>query len=79
MLTIEHIKRRVKELFESSPNIHVNVSRLNPKLIVNNAPAKIVAVYPHIFQIEEYSSGNAKRHIVQYNELLTKHFEIIEL
>lgn len=79
MLAAEHIKSRIKELYRSSPEIHINVSRINPKVQLDNFPVKITGVYPHIFVIEEYSKGTARRHSVQYNELLTNNFEIIEL
>jgi len=38
----------------------------------------IKGVYPHIFQIEERSSGSTKCHTLQYTDVLLHHIEIVE-
>ena len=57
----------------------MNISISHPKLILKNAPAVLKGVYPHIFQIEERSSGVPKCHIIQYTEIITKQIELVEL
>lgn len=79
MLTLDNIKKRIKELYETNPNIHVNVSISSPKIVVTDFPVVITGIYPHIFQIEENYSGRPKRHSIQYNDVLTNHFNIAEL
>ena len=56
---LQQIRQRISERYRSNPNIHINVSLRQPKLHLNNVPVKITAVYQHIFQVEETSSGAA--------------------
>ena len=79
MNSIDKIKRKIKEIYESDPNVHINVSFSHPKLCIKNAPAVIKDIYPNIFRIEEYSGGYAKYHIIRYADLMTNQIEIIEL
>ncbi len=79
MATETLIREQIKHLFENAPEIHMNVELSRPRLSLQNAPAKILGVYPHIFQIEECSNGVAKRHILQYSDILTRRIIIMEL
>jgi uncharacterized protein Veg len=79
MATESYIRAQILQLFQTNPNIHMNVSLSRPKLVLENAPAKILSVYPHIFQIEECSCGAPKKHILQYSDILTRHIVITEL
>ena len=79
MVSLNIIKGKIRRLFITNPNIHINVSLVSPKINLKNEPAVIKGVYPHIFQIEECSSGSPKVHTVQYAEVLLNHFEIVEL
>ena len=79
MNRIEWIKGVIKRLYETDPNIHVNVRITHPKVIVDGAPVKIIGVYRNIFQIEEYSSGRPIQHTFQYGDVLTGHIVIAEL
>ena len=79
MSSLDTIKKKIQKLFATDPNIHVNVSINKPRIRLINEPAVIKGVYPHIFQIEEYSSGAAVCQSIQYNALLTGQVEIIEL
>ncbi len=79
MATEVYIRTKITELFQSNPNIHMNVSLSRPRLQLENAPAKILGVYPHIFQIEESSTGKVRRHILQYSDILTHQIVIAEL
>lgn len=76
---IQQIRRRILEHYQNDPKIHINVSFVRPKLHLNNVPAEIVGVYAHIFQIEETSSGQVKRHTLQYTDVLTHNIEILDL
>ncbi len=79
MASLESITANIKALAAKNPNIHMNVTLTNPRLTLENAEAKIVGVYPHIFQIEENSSGSAKRHTLQYTDVLIGNVIISEL
>jgi len=78
MTALEIVKNKIKNLYETNPNIRINVTLSHPKIIFRNDPVTIKAVYPHIFIIEEYTSGKAKTHTLQYTDILTKQIEIID-
>ena len=46
---------------------------------LSNVPVKITGVYRHIFQVEEDSSGQPKRHALQYADVLTHDIELLNL
>ncbi len=77
--SIEIIAAKVKALAETNPTIHMNVILTSPRITLENVQAKIVGVYPHIFQIEETSSGSVKRHTLQYTDILIGNVTIAEL
>ncbi len=79
MTLLDTIKSKIRGLYESNPNIHINVSISHPKVCLKNEPAVLKGVYPHIFQIEEHSSGYPKCHTVQYTDVITKQVEIVEM
>lgn len=76
---LQQIQQNILERYHSNPNIRINVSLRKPKLELNDVPVQIIGVYKHIFQIEESSSGNAKRHTLQYGDVLTHNIEILDL
>lgn len=77
--TIQTIRKDIRNLFETDPHIHVNVTMRHPKVSVQNGPAVIKGVYPNIFQIEENENGYVRCHSVQYNDVLIGRVEILEL
>lgn len=79
MKTVDEIKRKIKELYESSPCVHISVNMTRPRLIISNSPAVIKGVYPNIFRIEEMSSGYPRSHSLQYTDVLIGHIKISEL
>ena len=79
MKTIQDIKSEIKNLYETNPNIHINVKASRSKSLVEMAPAVIKNVYPKFFCIEECSNGHAKRHSIQYAEVLMGNVAIAEL
>ena len=80
MNTIDMIKTDITALFHTHPEVHINVTVTRPKkLTFHNQPAFIKGVYPHVFQIEEWSSGSPKCYSYQYADVLTGNIEIIEI
>ena len=53
MSTLEIIREKIRHLYETNPEVHMNVVLDNPRTVLKNTPAKIVGVYPYIFRIEE--------------------------
>ena len=76
---LEQIRRRISERYRSDPYIRINVSLRQPKLRLSNVPVKITGVYRHIFQVEESSSGQLKRHALQYADVLTHNIELLDI
>ena len=76
---LQQIRQRISERYRSDPNIRINVSLRQPKLHLNNVPVKITGVYRHIFQVEEDSSGQSKRHALQYADVLTHDIELLDI
>lgn len=60
------------------PSIRIKVSLRRPKLHLDNVPVVITGVYRHIFQVEEASSGQPKRHALQYADVLTHDIELLD-
>ena len=79
MTSLDIIKTKIQNLYKTNPNIRINVSMTNPKVEFTNECVTIKGVYPHIFRIEECSSGSPKCHTLQYTDILTKHIEVLEL
>ena len=77
--SVQQIRQRILERYQRNPQIRINVSIAKPRLHLNDVPVEITGVYAHIFQIEETSSGQAKRHTLQYADVLTHTIEILDL
>lgn len=77
--SVLQIRQRILERYQSDPKIHLNVSLKSPKLELKNVEAEITGVYRYIFQIEEETSGEKKRHTLQYADVLLHSIEILEL
>ena len=75
MTEIDKVKRKIQTLYRTNPFIHVDVSINRPKVLVNRQKAKIVGVYPHIFQLE----ADGKRYSLQYIDVVIKSIRILEL
>ena len=76
---LEQIRQRISERYLSDPNIRINVFLRQSRLHLNDVPVKITGVYRHIFQVEETSSGQPKRHALQYADVLTHDMELLDL
>lgn len=76
---LQQIRQRISERYRSDPNIRINVSLRQLRLHLNNVPVKITGVYRHIFQVEEDSSGQSKRHALQYADVLTHDIELLDI
>ncbi len=79
MSALDLIKSQIKALYETNPNIHINISLSHPRLSFTNDPVVIKGVYPHVFRIEETSSGVPKCHTLQYTDVLTGQVSIEEM
>ena len=75
----QQIRQRISERYRSDPNIRINVSLRQPRLHLCDVPVRITGVYRHIFQVEEDSSGQPKRHALQYADVLTDDIELLDL
>ena len=76
---LQQIRQRISERYLSDPNIRINVSLRQPRLHLNDVPVRITGVYRHIFQVEDDSSGQPKRHALQYADVLTHDIELLNL
>lgn len=79
MSSLDLIKQKVGDLYRNNPKIHINVCISRPRTYLKNVSAVIKGVYPHMFRIEECSSGFPKYHTLQYVDILTEQVEIVEL
>ena len=80
MNILDTIRDRVHILYKTNPNIHVNVTLKRPhKTKLNNLSVRIKGVYPHMFQVEDNSEGDAKLYMHSYTDIVTKEVEILEL
>lgn len=79
MSNLDHIKDRIRKLYETNQSIHVCVKLSHPRVNVEGTPAVIKGVYPNIFIIEENENGYPKTHSIQYSELLIGQVRILEL
>ncbi len=79
MTELNLIKNKITRLYETNPDIHMNISISAPKISLTNAKATIIEVYPNLFRIKESSTGIDRTHIIPYTDILTKHIQISEL
>lgn len=79
MTILDDIKAKVKKLYETNPDIHINIVVSYPKMCLVNEPAKITGIYKNLFKLEEYSKGSPHVHTFQYTDIYTKRIEIVEL
>lgn len=77
--SVQQIRARILARCQHDPRIHINVSIPQPKLRLSNVPVEITGVYAHLFQIEETTSGQAKRHTLPYTDVLLHNIEILDL
>ena len=79
MDSVEMMKKKIGFLYRQHPEVHVNIALKHPRQRLTNLPVVIKAVYPHVFQLEDQSSGKPKVYMHQYNDLVTGEIEILEL
>lgn len=80
MSVLETIKDNIRLLYETDPDIHVNVVIKSPRRMkLINLPVTIKGVYPHMFQIEERSGRIPRLFTHLYTDVITKDIEILEL
>ena len=78
-MTLTEIKIKIQKLYNTNPQIHINVHSNRPKMYYDNEPAIIRGVYQHIFQLEVKEDNQIKSFYMQYEDVLIKRVEIIEL
>jgi len=78
-MTLTEIKIKIQKLYNTNPEIHINIHSNRPKIFYENEPAIIRGVYPHIFQIEVNEENQVKSFFMQYEDVLIKRVEILEL
>lgn len=79
MASLDTIKNNIKKLYETNPNIHINVCMTRPKVQLTNESVVIKEVYPHIFQITEQNGDFSKSYTIPYTDVLTNQIKILEL
>lgn len=79
METVEKIKQKVEALFREDREIHIDITMSRPRLVVRGTPARIKAVYPNLFRVEEKDIGMARCHLIRYSDVLIGQVKIAEL
>lgn len=80
MAGIDRIKNGITELYKKNSIIHISVKLTRPRVLVEDAPVKIIGVYRNIFQVEEIEGDGAlSRHTFQYGDVLIGQVMIEEL
>ncbi|MBE6657025.1 MAG: hypothetical protein E7604_01130 [Ruminococcaceae bacterium] len=79
MDTLDIIKHKLRVLYETNPEVHVNFQMTHPKIDLHHSPAKLCGIYPHVFRLEECTTGTPLCHTLQYKDILTGQIEIVEL
>ena len=80
MYNIDRIKNEIRQLCENGQVVHVSVRQTHPRVVVEDAPARIAGVYKNIFQVEDCTEkGRPKLYSFQYGEVLIGHVVIKEL
>ena len=80
MSVLEGIKENIHVLYESNPDVHVNVAVKSPRrMTLENLPVTIKGVYPNMFQIEDRSGRIPRQFTHLYTDIITKDIEIHEL
>lgn len=77
-ITLDMVKRRIRYLYEHHPDIHLNY-HIRSKIQLENIPATIVGVYPHLFVVSESGHGYDKQCTLKYTDVLIGQIEIAEL
>lgn len=79
MTSLDIIKIQIQKFYKENRSVHINAVLTASKVTLKDEPVLIKGVYPHIFRIEERSSGKPKCHTFQYTDVLLHHIEIAEL
>ncbi len=79
MPTLDAIRSKIKKLYETNPNIHINVNITSPRISLSSVSVIIKGVYPNLFRIQELDGDTSKTYTVQYKDVLMNRIEIIEL
>lgn len=79
MNTLEYIKGRIKELYESGEPVHIELRATHSRLRSYCMPARITGVYKSIFGVETEENGQTEKRTYQYSDVLIGQIIIEEL
>lgn len=79
MNTLEYIKNRIKELYESGEPVHIELRIAHSRLRSCGMPARITGVYKSIFAVETEENGQPEKRTYQYSDVLIGQISIAEL
>ncbi len=78
-MNLQDIRTAIEQLYKSDEQLHMNIRLRRPKLELENAPARIIGVYPNMFRIEESHTGVRRTHSLLYTDVLIGQIDIMEL
>ncbi len=78
MTALEIVKNKIDYHYRHNPEVYARVRIAHPKIELDRDRVKILNVYKNVFRIEEYSTGVPKCHTLQYTDVLTGQFQIVE-
>lgn len=76
---LTQIKQQLKQLYETNPDVHIDVFFKKERKRLENIPARITAVYPNLFSALLYLDDGEKIYTFQYVDILIHSVAIKEL
>lgn len=74
-----NIREKIRSLYETNPEVNINMSVNRSKSNVQKINALITGVYPNLFTAEAEQSGLKKHYNFQYADVLTGGIKVEEL
>lgn len=78
MTALEIAKNRIESQYRTAPETYARIRMTHPKVELDRDRVTILGVYKNIFMIEEYTTGVPKKHTLQYTDVLTGQFSLVE-
>ncbi len=72
-------KAKLTKLYQTNPNIHIDVTLERPHIVMRNVEARLIGAYKHIFQIEVQIKEKTEMHSLQYGDISAGIVKIYEL
>ena len=79
MSALDYIKSEIKRLYETNPDIHIDIKMSRPRITVNSSAAVIKGIYPSIFRVEAKDGEHSGCYSLQYTDVLVGHVSIAEI